>query len=816
MDGKILRDSFYRYLTNFLAKDEATATPFDRYMALAYAVRNELMKNWISTQKRYRDRNARRVYYLSTEYILGKSLFQNIMSLGIEHEMAIAAKSLGFSIDSIYEQEDDFMLGNGSEARFAACLLESLASQDYPAMAYGLRYEFGQFRQEIRKGVQIELPNDWLRKGNPWEIVRPEYAHIVQFGGECRTRAKDGFGVYEWNNTESAYAIPYDIPIVGFRNNTVNTLRLWTARASEEFLPDYQNHRDYERAYADRSKYSDITKLLFPDEDVRRATDLRMRQQYFFVSASLQDIIRRFRRDNQSLLELDKKVVIHLGGSRCALAIPELMRILVDLEKVPWEKAWEMTRNIFSYTSHAVSREDSEVWPVYKVGQLLPRHLQVIFDINQIHLDEVRKKLGSDSSLVRELSLVEEGEVKRLRFADMAVLGSFSVNGVSREQTEILRTKVFPNLSRYCGDKFSCTVNGINLRRWLLNVNRPLGLHIIKHIGDRWIRNPELLAQLENMAGDDAFLRGFEEIKKAAKSRLSRLLQSSLGITVDESMMFDIQVARIHGSKRQLLHLLYLLHCYLCVKNGKGIPGGVRRLHLFSGKASPSDFLAKQIISLITVVANRINNDPMTKNLMQLVMVPDFSISFAEIVVPAVDLSEQLSTAGQEPSGTFTMKLAVNGAVSIVSLSGATIEFAEKVGEGYIFTFGKKAGEIASMGNYRPSDLLSSDERLKAIFTFLEKDLIPATSDGHAIYPLLSTLRDTDRQFVLLDFADYCAKQELVDKLYTRHDAWLRSGVMNIARSGWFSSDRAISEYARRIWNISNESSTTAKGGGLF
>jgi starch phosphorylase len=805
MDGKILRESFYRYLTNFLAKDEATATPFDRYMALAYAVRNELMKNWIATQKRYRDRNPRRVYYFSMEYILGKSLFQNIMSLGIEQEIAAAVKSLGFSIESIYEEEDDFMLGNGSEARFAACLLESLASQGYPAMAYGLRYEFGQFRQEIRNGVQIERPYDWLRKGNPWEIVRPEYSHTVRFCGECRARAKEDFGVYDWNNSESVYAIPYDIPIVGFGNNTVNTLRLWTARASEEFPPDYQNHRDYERAYADRSKYSDITKLLFPDEDVRRATDLRMRQQFFFVSASLQDIIRRYRRDNRNLLDLDKKVVIHLGGSRCALAIPELMRILVDQEGVPWEKAWEMTRKIFSYTSHAVFREDSEVWPVYKVTQLLPRHLQIIYDINQIHLDEVRKKLGGDSSLVRELSLVEEGEVKRIRFADLAVLGSFSVNGVSREQTEILRTKVFPALSRYCGDRFSCTINGIGFRRWLFNVNRPLGLHITRRIGDRWTRDPEQLLELENSASNGQFLRGIEAIKKEAKSRLAKRLQSSLGITVDESMMFDVQMARIHSSKRQLLHLLYLLHSYLCVRGGQGVPDGVRRLHLFSGKASPSDFLAKQVISLISAVADRINGDPATNNLMRVVMIPDFSISWSEAIAPAVDLSEQLSAPGQEPSGTFTMKLALNGAVSLVSLSGAAVEFVEKVGREYIFTFGKNAAEIAAMNNYRPADIMVNDERLKAIFSFLEKELIPTTAEGHAMYPLLSTLRDSDRQYVLLDFADYCAKQELVDKLYTRPDEWLRTVVMNIARCGWFSNDRAISEYTGRIWNISNQ-----------
>ncbi|MBN1130762.1 MAG: glycogen/starch/alpha-glucan family phosphorylase [Chitinispirillaceae bacterium] len=805
MDGKILRDAFYRYLTNFLGKDEATATVHDRYMALAYAVRSEFMKNWIATQKRYHQQNLRRVYYLSTEYILGKSLFQNIMNHGIEQEMAHAVKSLGFSIDTVYEQEDDFMLGNGSEARLAACLLEAMASHGFPAMAYGLRYEYGLFRQEIRNGVQIERPNDWLRRGNPWEIERPEYCHTVQFGGECRARADNIYGAYEWRNTESVLAIPYDVPIVGFRNGTVNTLRLWSARATEEFLPDYLNHRDYERAYLDKSKLSDITELLFPDEDVRRATDLRMRQQYFFISASLQDILRRFKRDNNTIEDFDKKVVIHLGGSRCALAIPELMRLLVDHEGVPWENAWGITKNVFSYTSHAVLREDAEVWPVYKVGQLLPRHLQVIFDINQIHLDDVRKKHGNESNLVRELSLVEEGEVKRIRFADMAVLGSFSVNGVSREQTAILRTKVFPTFARYFADRFSCTVNGISLRRWLLNVNRPLGLHIIKHIGDRWIRTPEQLVQLEKMVDDDRFLQGLHDIKMAAKSRLAGQLRSSLGLSVDPSMAFDVHMGKMHGSKRQLLHLLYVLHCYLCVKRGREPPGGgrTRRLHLFSGKASPSDFLAKQILHLIILVADRINNDPQAGGLMQVVMIPDFSLSLAESITPAVDISEQLATAGLEPSGTFAMKLAANGAITIASRGGAAVEFAETVGNDYILTFGKTGEEISLLNGYRPSDLLSKDERLQAIFDFLENDLIPSAEEGHAMYPLLSSLRDSDRQFVLLDFSDYAAKNETIDTWYNDRTTWCKKTLMNIARSGWFSIDRAVREYAGSIWKIS-------------
>jgi glycogen phosphorylase len=801
MDSKSLRDTFYRYLYNFLAKDESTATAYDRYLALAYAVRSELMRNWISTAERSHKKGLRRIYFLSTEYILGKSLFQNMLSLGIENEMAQAVRSLGFSIEDLYAQEDDFMLGNGSEARLAACMLESMATQELPAMAYGLRYDYAQFQQEIRGGTQVERPNDWLQRGHPWEILRPEYGCSVMFGGECRqARSNDPLGPYKWKGAEVVQAVPYDVPIVGYRNGTVNTLRLWSSWASEEFLPDYLNHGDYERACEEKSRHSRITQALFPDEDVRRATDLRMKQQYFFVCATIQDIIRRFKRINDNIQDLDKNVAIHLGGSRCALAIPELMRILVDVEQVPWMRAWEMTRNIFSYTSHAISRDDSEIWPVYKVGQILPRHLQIIFDVNQTHLDEVRKKYGFDSGYIRDLSLVEEGEVKRIRFADIAVLASYSVNGVSREQTELLRKKVFAPYAMHFPERFSCKVNGISHRRWLLTVNRPLAHVIAKYVGDAWVKNPELLGAIEKLTDDEHFLEMLSVVKKSAKSKAAVEIRAVTGCEIGDAMMFDVQMGKIHTNKRQMLHILYILHCYLKLRRGETL--GTQRLHIFAGKAAPSDFLAKQIIHLISAIADLINTDPLIAGSMRVVFIPNLSMTWAERLAPAVDLSEQLPTATLEPSGTFNMKFALNGAITIASLSGANIELAEKIGAGQIFTFGKTGDEIQKIRDYHPSETLARDERLKAIFGFLENEFLPKVPQGHAIYPLLSSLRDADRQFVLYDFDDYLQKQAQVDALYADRKAWMKTSLLNIARIGWFSIDRAVGEYARDIWKV--------------
>ncbi len=584
-------------------------------------------------------------------------------------------------------------------------------------------------------------------------------------------------------------------------SSALNTLRLWSSCASDDFLSDYLNHGDYERACEEKSRSSRISQVLFPDEDIRRATDLRMKQQYFFICATLQDIIRRYKIQNRDISDIDKKINIHLEGSRCALAIPELIRILVDEERIPWATALEMTQNIFSYTSHALAREDSENWPVYKVEQLLPRHMQIIYDVNLAHLEEVRKKYGQETTLVRDLSLIEEGEVKRIRFADVAVLCSRSVTGVSHEQTSVLTKKIFAPFAAYFPDRFNCKVSGVGQRRWILSINRPLAHVITRALGDKWVTQPELLSSLEKYADDHRFLDSIAFVKREAKIKLARPLGETAGFQVDESMMFDVQTGKIHTNKRQLLHILYLLGRYLRIKNGE--TAGARRVHIFAGKAAPSDFLAKQIIHLISAIADRINRDPHTSGLMRIVFVPNFTMTWAELIAPAVDLSEQLSTATLEPSGTFNMKFAMNGAVAIASQSGANIEMAERIGAGHMFTFGKNAADLAALRDYRPGTLLASHDQLKAILAFLENDLIPSVDQGHAIFPLLASLRDSDRQFVLLDFDDYCAKQDLVDARFGDPLAWSRSSLCNIARAGWFSSDRLVNEYARDIWKVS-------------
>ncbi|MDR2578904.1 MAG: glycogen/starch/alpha-glucan family phosphorylase, partial [Chitinispirillales bacterium] len=611
MDYKYFRDMYIRYLRNFLAKDEVTATTYDKYMALSYAVRNELVGHWINTQKNYIGK--RRVYVLSMEYMLGKSLYRNMVNLGIEEAFAAAVSSLGISVKELFEKDDDFELGNGGRARSAACILESMATLGLPSMAYGMRYDYGQFRQEIINGKQMEFPNDWLHKGgHPWEIARPEYACVVKFSGECNpVDVSKSLGPYEWKNAEEVYAIPYDVPLIGYKNDVVNTLRLWSAWANEEFLPDYMHHNDYVRACIEKSQSGRITKVLFPEEDVKRAHDLRIKQQYFFVSAVIQDIVRRHKQKGNNIMELDAKVAIHLNGSSCALAIPEMMRALVDNEGIEWAKAWEMTTNIFSYSSGAMHRDHTEMWPVYKMNQLLPRIVQIIFDINMEHLDLIRSRTGHNVDVLRNLSLIEEGEVKRIRFTDMAVLGSHSVSGVSAANTETMKKHVYPAYHTQYPERFNNKTNGVSHRVWLFCANKPLSSLITRTIGSEWIRRPEELEKLETYATNKDVLKEFFTVKSMAKSRLCETLRDKLGQIIDISMLFDIHSRAIHTSKRQMLHILYVLHNYLRIKEGGELP--YRRAHIFAGKATPSDFLAKQIIHLINITADLVNGDPAVK-----------------------------------------------------------------------------------------------------------------------------------------------------------------------------------------------------------
>ena len=800
MDYKYLRTTYIRYLRNFLAKDEMTATTYDKFMALAYAVRSEFVDHWINTTRSYIGRRG--VYMLSMEYIIGKSLYKNMVNLGIEEAFTAAISSLGISVEELFEKDDEFDLGNGGKARAAACILESMATLGLPCMAYGMRYDYGQFRQEIRSGAQAEFPNDWLHKGHPWEIVRPEYSCTVKFAGECsRVDENKPLGPYIWKNAEEVYAIPYDVPVVGYRNETVNTLRLWSARAAEEFLPDYQNHNDYIRACEEKSQSGRITRVMFPDEDVRRAHDIRIRQQYFFVSAVIQDIIRRHKHNGHSITELDGKVAIHINGSRCALAIPEMMRVLVDQEGIEWKKAWDMTTKIFSYTSSAVHKDHMETWPVYKIGQILPRIMQVIFDINLEHLDNIRSRTGHNVDLLRNISLIEEGEVKRIRFADMAVLGSNAVNGVSAAHTEIVKKHLFPVHFNEYPEKFSCKTCGVSHRRWLFCANKPLSNLITRTIGgDGWVRRPEELEKLEFYASKPVTLEGFHSVKSRAKLALCNTLREKLGVIVDSNTMFDVHSRPIHTAKRQTLHLLYILDNYLTAKGGGALP--CRRTHIFAGKASPSDFLAKQIIHLINVAAGLINGDQAVNGQMRMLFIPDFNVSWAERLVAAADLSEQISTASLEPCGTFNMKFAFNGALTVASRGGSNVELIKRVGEENIFAFGKTADELIAMnGSYDPGKVIEGDERLKKIFALLDSHL-SSVPEGHAIYPLLSSLRDADRNFVLLDFDDYVKKQRQIDELYKDKETWDKKSLVNISRMGWFSTDRLVKELAGGVWKV--------------
>ncbi|KMQ52482.1 Glycogen phosphorylase [Chitinispirillum alkaliphilum] len=770
-------------------------------MALSYAVRSELVDHWIETQKQYKLKSPRRVYYLSMEYIFGKSLQQNIINLEINNPIESTIQSLGFSVDNLFKQEDDFELGNNGKGRSSACFLESSATLNLPVMGYGLRYDYAQYRQEIINGSQVEKPFDWLHRGHPWEIVRPEYSCTVQFGGSCHRKDEaQPLGPYEWNGEELVHAIPYDIPIAGYCNSTVNTLRLWSARADEEFLPDYSNHGDYVRAINDKNRSGQITQILFPEEDVRRAHDMRLRQQYFFVSAALQDIIRRYKIIDGDLRKLATKMAIQINGSRCALAIPELMRILIDQENMQWEEAWNITKKVFAYTSNSVNRDYLETWPVYKIAQILPRIMQIIFDINQVHLDEVRANRGDQSNLLRELSLIEEGEVKKVHFADLAVTGSFSTNGTSRVHTDILTRKIFPHFSDYFPERFSCKTNGIAHRRWLLNANKPLSNFIKRHIGKSWIYDSEKLSELEKLASDEKCIGELAQIKSSNKRKLTGSIKEKTGVILDDTMLFDVHVKSVHTGRRQDLHILHILHRYLRAKAGEEIT--TPRAYVFAGKASPSDFLAKQIIHLINITAELINNDPQVSDVMKVVFIPDFGMSWAEQIVPATDLSEQISSPEYEASGTFNMKFAFNGAITIASRSGSNIELLEKIGEDNLFVFGKSFEDIKNNHYNNPSDVLNSNNSLKEVFSFLEGHL-PSVSGGHEIYPLISNICDSDRQYVIRDFDEYTETQRKIDLLYQNKTEWFRKSLLNIARVGWFSSDRLVREYARDVWKVS-------------
>lgn len=795
-----LSSFYYRYLRYIQAKDDSTATPNDKYMALSYAVRSQMVDKWINSQKRYHENNPRRVYFLSTEYVFGKNLKFNLTNLGLEKSAAEAAGTLGFSLDELYEQEDDFELGNPSKGTLAACFLDSMATLDMPAMGYGLNYDYAFFQQTLDKGTQNEKPYDWLHKGHSWEIKRPEYSCTVGFYGKTETYEDESGNTKKiWEQSENVIAVPHDFPVTGYKNDTVNTLRLWSAQASEEFLPDYVHHGDYIRACEEKFQSGRITHYLFPDEDVRRATEMRIKQRYFFVSASLQDIIRRYKLHNPDMRYLDKKVVIQLHGSRCSIAVIELLRILMDKENVPFEEAWQIVRNVFTYSCFASSLDQMEKWPLYLMEEIIPRHTSLIYDINKWHLDRVRSEKKPNKNLLKELSIIEGGEVKWVKMSHLAALGSSCVNGVSEEQTEILNDIIFSKFEKNVSLSIKNVTHGIAIRKWLLCANKPLASFINQLIGESWITNYKDIEKLEEYTGDREIQARLADIKHAAKRKLQSVLQSLYGIDFDPVSFLDIDCKRIHLYKRQVLHILYILSQYLQIKNGDDI--GIYRTHIFGGKASPSDLLAKQIIQLINIAVEIINKDPLTASKLRILFIPNYNVSMAEKIIPAADLSEQISASHREASGTTCMKFALNGAITIASKSGSNIELAKKLGDENVIFFGRKGDEIEAIKKYKPFELIESNEKLQKVFSFLE-EVLPSFPKGDKINPLLASLRDLDPYFVLLDFDDYIYKQKKIDGLYKERSDWLSISLKSIARSGWFSSDRMINEFSQDIWKL--------------
>ena len=804
-EAAALLHSFTNHLLYSLAKDQYSATELDRYMSLALTVRDRLIERWISTQQRYYKKDAKRVYYLSAEFLMGRALANNLINLGLYDTARDAMKMMNLDLGDVLEQEIDAGLGNGGLGRLAACYLDSMATLDIPGYGYGIRYEFGMFDQDIKDGWQVEKPEEWLRLGNPWEISRPEYGVPVRFGGHVEEHTDDhGRLRVRWIGGEQVVGMPYDTPIAGYGCNSVNTLRLWRARASSDFDLRYFNEGDYEKAVLDKNRSETISKVLYPSDVKAFGKELRLKQQYFFVACSLHDIVRRHLVAYPTLGNFPEKVAIQLNDTHPAVAIPELMRILVDDHAVAWEKAWEVTQASFGYTNHTLLSEALETWPVELFQRLLPRHLTIIYEINRRFLRQVMNRFPNDEARLARMSIVDDGngtlESKRIRMAYLAVVGSHSVNGVAGLHTELLKANLLHDFHETWPERFYNVTNGVTPRRWLLTANPPLADAITARIGDGWMTQLEQLAKLVDHADDPAFRSEIRSIKQRNKEQLARYIEAEHGISIDRASMFDVQVKRMHEYKRQLLNLLHVVALYLRVKKNPEL-AIVPRTFIFGGKAAPAYATAKLIIKLINSVASVVNKDPAVKGKLRVVFLANYRVSLAERIFPASDLSEQISTAGKEASGTGNMKFALNGALTIGTLDGANVEIREEVGADNFFLFGLTASQVSEFQRrgYRPRDHYEQNPELKAVLDLINSGFFePEHPD--LFKPLIYSLLEQDTYMLLADFQSYADCQERVAKTFLDQDRWTRMAILNIAHMGKFSSDRSIHEYADRIW----------------
>lgn len=801
-DSAALRRSLANRLTYIVGKDPITATDRDWFHALAFVVRDRLAERWMETMRSYYRDDAKRIYYFSLEFLIGRMLVNGMSNLGFIEECRQLLDELGLDLDLLREMEPDAALGNGGLGRLAACFLDSMATLGLHGYGYGIRYEYGMFNQSIFNGEQVEHPDNWLRYGNPWEFSRPEVIYPVKFFGKVMEYAdEEGQRSHHWVDAEEVMAMAFDTPIPGRGNDVVNNLRLWSAKAPHDFNLHLFNQGNYIQAVEDKNASENLSKVLYPDDTTSMGKELRLKQQYFFVSSSLQDILHRFLRYHTNFSELPEKIAIQLNDTHPAVAIPELMRLLTDVHGQNWDDAWNITRHIFSYTNHTLMPEALETWPVRLFERILPRHMQIIFDINFHFLKDVMHRYPGDHDVLRRMSIIgEEGE-RHVRMAHLAIVGSHRVNGVSGIHTQLMKQSIFFDFDQFFPGRIINITNGVTPRLWLEQANPRLSHLISSHIGDSWIRDLTQLKKLVPLADNATFRKKFIAAKHANKKQLAALVASRIGLEINPDSMFDVQIKRIHEYKRQLLNVLHVVTRYNRIRHG--VQDIVPRTVIFGGKAAPGYAVAKHIIHLINDIADIVNNDPAVHPLLKVVFIPNYDVSTALRIIPAADLSEQISTAGTEASGTGNMKLAMNGALTLGTLDGANIEIREAVGEENMFIFGLDASgvEHCRSSGYRPAEHYHAQAELKEALDMIAEGFFSSESP-HRYRSLVENLLQHDHYLLLADYASYLSAQETVDAHFRDPDSWARKAILNVAHMGRFSSDRTISQYANDIWGL--------------
>ena len=781
-----------------IGRSPKEASQRDWLNATLHAVRDLVTEGWITTARQSRAEETRRVYYLSMEFLIGRTLSNAMIAEGIYDVAQKALAELNVDLEEIIEKEVDPGLGNGGLGRLAACFMDSLATLAIPAMGYGIRYEYGMFRQKIENGQQVERPDDWLEKGAPWEFMRPSKRFSIDFGGHIYFEGKKCI----WNPAEKVTALAYDQMIPGYKNDSASTLRLWSAHGGEVFDLAEFNRGDHLAAVATRSANQNLSRVLYPDDSTWNGRELRLRQEYFLVSASLQDILRRHLRTHGTLNNLTDKVAIHLNDTHPALAIPELMRILIDLHGYSWQNAWDVTRRIFSYTCHTLMSEALETWPVEMMAKILPRHLQMIFEINDHFLEYVKTYVTTDMEFIRRVSLIEEGHQRKVRMGWLSVVGSHKVNGVAAIHSDLMVSSTFADFARIYPERFTNVTNGITPRRWLAVANPKLAALFDQYIGSEWRCDLSQIEKLKAFADKGEFKRAVADIKYDNKVKLAQYVKKTLNIDLDPHALFDVQVKRIHEYKRQMLNVLHIIARYnemLAHPEKDWQP----RVFILAGKAASAYYAAKQTIRLINDVANVINNDERLKGRLKVVFIPNYSVSLAQLIIPAADISEQISLAGTEASGTSNMKFALNGALTLGTLDGANVEILDNVGEDHIFIFGNTVEQVEALRRegYRPFDYYQNDEQLREVIDqIIRGDFSP--EEPNRYHSLIQGLQYHDYYQSFADFRSYVEAQKAVDKKYQDRDVWIESTIQNMVNMGFFSSDRTILEYAKNIWKI--------------